>query len=228
MPTACRSAAGARSNRRRPRKRCEPAAGPGRRRQLRRRRRLPGTVGLPLARADPRLQRRRRRPARDPRPGLRRRPGPDHPHHRLPHPRKLRHLRHGPHRLPAGVAEPLRVPEADQPQPASQLHLPRAARSYLSAACDAPAGFPGASFPFAHASMTFADGRTLASTLTRSCRVAGLGRQRDPRDRPGDDGHDLPRLRCRGAGRRPRLLGVRAALPAARAGSSTTRRKSGR
>lgn len=44
-------------------------------------------------------------------------------------------------------------------------------RSYLSAACDAPAGFAGAVFPFAHASMTFADGRTLSSTLTRSCRV---------------------------------------------------------
>jgi hypothetical protein len=46
-------------------------------------------------------------------------------------------------------------------------------RSYLSAACDAPAGFPGASFPFAHASMSFADGRTLSSTLTRSCKVRG-------------------------------------------------------
>ncbi|HEY4778446.1 MAG TPA: hypothetical protein VIH47_02500 [Solirubrobacterales bacterium] len=46
-------------------------------------------------------------------------------------------------------------------------------RSYLSAACEAPAGFPGASFPFAHASMGFADGRTLSSTLTRSCRVRG-------------------------------------------------------
>jgi hypothetical protein len=44
-------------------------------------------------------------------------------------------------------------------------------RSYLSATCAAPAGFPGASFPFAHASMTFADGRTLSSTLVRSCRV---------------------------------------------------------
>lgn len=43
--------------------------------------------------------------------------------------------------------------------------------SYLSAACEAPAGFRSASFPFAHASMTFADGRTLSSTLTRSCRV---------------------------------------------------------
>jgi hypothetical protein len=46
-------------------------------------------------------------------------------------------------------------------------------RSYLSAACDAPAGFPGATFPFAHASMTFSDGSTLSSTLTRSCKVRG-------------------------------------------------------
>jgi hypothetical protein len=46
-------------------------------------------------------------------------------------------------------------------------------RSYLSAACEAPAGFPGAVFPFARASMAFEDGRTLSSTLTRSCRVRG-------------------------------------------------------
>lgn len=46
-------------------------------------------------------------------------------------------------------------------------------RSYLSAACAAPAGFPGATFPFALASMAFADGRTLSSTLTRSCKVRG-------------------------------------------------------
>jgi hypothetical protein len=45
--------------------------------------------------------------------------------------------------------------------------------SYLTAACEAPAGFPGAVFPFAHASMTFADGRELSSTLTRSCKVRG-------------------------------------------------------
>jgi hypothetical protein len=43
--------------------------------------------------------------------------------------------------------------------------------SYLSAACDAPPGFRSASFRFAHASMTFEDGRTLSSTLTRTCRV---------------------------------------------------------
>jgi hypothetical protein len=45
-------------------------------------------------------------------------------------------------------------------------------RSYLSAACAAPAGFPGAVFPFARASMTFADGRRVSSTLTRSCKVS--------------------------------------------------------
>jgi hypothetical protein len=44
--------------------------------------------------------------------------------------------------------------------------------SYISAACAAPAGFGVASFPFARTSMTFADGRRLSSTLTRSCRVS--------------------------------------------------------
>jgi hypothetical protein len=46
-------------------------------------------------------------------------------------------------------------------------------RSYISAACAAPAGFGIATFPFARASMTFADNRRLSSTLTRSCRVSG-------------------------------------------------------
>lgn len=46
-------------------------------------------------------------------------------------------------------------------------------RSYLSASCPAPAGFPGATFPFARAAIGFADGRTLASTLIRTCRVRG-------------------------------------------------------
>ena len=45
--------------------------------------------------------------------------------------------------------------------------------SYLSADCPAPAGFPGAVFPLAHASMSFADGVTLSSTVIRSCRVRG-------------------------------------------------------
>lgn len=44
-------------------------------------------------------------------------------------------------------------------------------RSYLSAACAAPAGFTAAVFPFVRVSMTFADGRKLASTLIRTCRV---------------------------------------------------------
>lgn len=44
-------------------------------------------------------------------------------------------------------------------------------RSYLSAACAAPAGFPGAVFPFARSSFSFADGRTMHTVLSRSCRV---------------------------------------------------------
>ena len=48
-------------------------------------------------------------------------------------------------------------------------------RSYISAACAAPQGFDIATFPFARASMKFADGRRLSSTLTRSCRVRGYG-----------------------------------------------------
>lgn len=43
--------------------------------------------------------------------------------------------------------------------------------SYLSAACEAPAGFSAATFPFARTSMSFADGRTLGATLVRSCQV---------------------------------------------------------
>ena len=44
-------------------------------------------------------------------------------------------------------------------------------RSFLSASCAAPAGFPGAIFPFARGSFHFADGRKLDTTLTRDCRV---------------------------------------------------------
>lgn len=43
--------------------------------------------------------------------------------------------------------------------------------SYLSAACAAPAGTTIGIFPFVRVSMTFSDGRKLASTLTRTCRV---------------------------------------------------------
>jgi hypothetical protein len=45
------------------------------------------------------------------------------------------------------------------------------ARSYLSAACAAPAGTRIGIFPFVRVSMTFADGRKLASTLIRTCSV---------------------------------------------------------
>ncbi|HEX3240423.1 MAG TPA: hypothetical protein VHR18_09835 [Solirubrobacterales bacterium] len=42
---------------------------------------------------------------------------------------------------------------------------------YLSASCAAPAGFPGAPFPFARASFRFADERVLTIALTRNCKV---------------------------------------------------------
>lgn len=45
------------------------------------------------------------------------------------------------------------------------------ARSYLSAGCPAPKGFPGVSFTFAKASFAFEDGRTLTSRMTRDCGV---------------------------------------------------------
>jgi hypothetical protein len=44
-------------------------------------------------------------------------------------------------------------------------------RSYLSAACAAPAGTRIGIFPFVRVSMAFADGRKLASTLIRTCSV---------------------------------------------------------
>jgi hypothetical protein len=44
-------------------------------------------------------------------------------------------------------------------------------RSYLSARCAAPAGFPGAVFTFARGSFEFADGRTLRTTISRDCTV---------------------------------------------------------
>jgi hypothetical protein len=46
-------------------------------------------------------------------------------------------------------------------------------RGYLAAACPAPAGFPGASFPLMKASFGFEGGPSLSSTLTRSCKVRG-------------------------------------------------------
>jgi hypothetical protein len=44
-------------------------------------------------------------------------------------------------------------------------------RSFLSAACAAPPGFPGAVYPFARASFEFAGGQRITSTLIRDCKV---------------------------------------------------------
>jgi hypothetical protein len=46
-------------------------------------------------------------------------------------------------------------------------------RSYLSAACPAPKGFPGAIFTLARTSFTFADDKTLTAGLTKDCKVRG-------------------------------------------------------
>jgi hypothetical protein len=45
------------------------------------------------------------------------------------------------------------------------------ARSFLSARCAAPEGFPGTVFSLARGSFRFADGQRLGTTLTRDCRV---------------------------------------------------------
>jgi hypothetical protein len=45
-------------------------------------------------------------------------------------------------------------------------------RSYLTAGCPAPKGFPGAVFPFARARFAFGGKTTLNSTLTRSCKAS--------------------------------------------------------
>jgi hypothetical protein len=46
-------------------------------------------------------------------------------------------------------------------------------RSFVSAGCPAPKGFPGTSFTFARASFAFEGGKRLGSTMTRSCGVRG-------------------------------------------------------
>jgi hypothetical protein len=45
------------------------------------------------------------------------------------------------------------------------------ARSFLSASCAAPEGFPGAIFPFAKGTFSFSNGQTLTTSLVRDCRV---------------------------------------------------------
>jgi hypothetical protein len=51
-----------------------------------------------------------------------------------------------------------------------------ARHSYLSAACAAPPGFTGGPFTFARGFFTFDGGRTLHTTLTRTCQVRNPGR----------------------------------------------------
>ena len=46
-------------------------------------------------------------------------------------------------------------------------------RSFISASCPAPKGFPSASFAFAKASFAFVGGKNLTSTLNRTCKVSG-------------------------------------------------------
>lgn len=46
-------------------------------------------------------------------------------------------------------------------------------RSYVSASCNAPAGFRSALFPFARASYSFANGQRLTMSQAETCRVAG-------------------------------------------------------
>lgn len=47
------------------------------------------------------------------------------------------------------------------------------AHSYISAGCPAPSGFPGASFALVNAALGFDGGKTLRTTMTRSCWVRG-------------------------------------------------------
>ena len=44
-------------------------------------------------------------------------------------------------------------------------------RSYVSAGCPAPDGFPGVVYPFARGKFTFAGGQEVVSTLTRDCKA---------------------------------------------------------
>jgi hypothetical protein len=50
-------------------------------------------------------------------------------------------------------------------------------RAYVSAACEAPAGFDTALFPFAQATYGFDDGQSLETSVARSCHVMGRSRK---------------------------------------------------
>jgi hypothetical protein len=53
------------------------------------------------------------------------------------------------------------------------LSLTLGRNGYLSAGCPAPKGFPGATFPFAKATLAFKGQASIVSTLTRSCGARG-------------------------------------------------------
>jgi hypothetical protein len=46
-------------------------------------------------------------------------------------------------------------------------------RSYVSAGCPAPKGFPGATYPLARTSFSFASGASLTAVINRSCKAKG-------------------------------------------------------
>jgi hypothetical protein len=50
-------------------------------------------------------------------------------------------------------------------------------RSYLSAGCPAPAGFPSATFPLVRTSYGFEGEKTVSDTLVRTCQVRGGDRK---------------------------------------------------
>ena len=54
-----------------------------------------------------------------------------------------------------------------------RFHYQGRTRSYISASCPAPKGFPGASFTLANAVLGFEGGKTLSTTMTRSCSARG-------------------------------------------------------
>jgi hypothetical protein len=54
---------------------------------------------------------------------------------------------------------------------ARRYHYRGERRSFLSARCAAPAGFPGASFTLARGTFVFANGKRINTTLVRNCVV---------------------------------------------------------
>ena len=193
-------------------------------------RRRPRRLGSGADRAARRVSSRRVRPGDRgvPPPGRRR-------VRRCPALRRLRDR--APLRLPRGRAD-LRAARAEPGRDAGVLPVRarlrdgdrdhrrrrprRASRCASSSSTSSTARPAGAS---AASSTAPASCATSARLSAEAQRIACA--RRDPRDRPGDDRLDLPGLRRRRPDRRPQLQRVPAALPASRAGSSTTRARSG-